>query len=84
MRNIIYISKSLAEEAGATHEGTIWGVPVWIFSDNRDQVLAAAKLPVLELYMMACELLFTLFLAFRPADESYLTPIKIGRKISDV
>jgi hypothetical protein len=78
----LFISKEAALLTGATHEGTICGVPVWMGVQDRETVFACAKFVPLELWLGFCCWAFDVMLAFVPMDTTVEFPIVKGARIA--
>lgn len=82
--DFVYLTERAAIEIGCTHEGSIFGVPAWLYfpePGNRDLVAAAPKVPVLQLVTVLCDMLLNLALFVLPADVYLEAPVEIGRRI---
>jgi hypothetical protein len=77
----LFISKEDAKLTGATHEGTICGVPVWMGVQDRETVFACAKFVPLELWLGFCCWAFDVLLCFVPNDQGVEFPIVQGEAI---
>lgn len=84
MLELIYISKSMALDAGLTHEGTLYGVPAWFDGDEHSEdAMATPKIPLLHLWCLLGDLVFYLACYLMPPDcelVTYTITGKIGAK----
>lgn len=78
----LFISKDEALGVGMTHEGTIFGVPVWMANEGTEVVAACAKFVPFELWLGFCSWLFDALLVFVPSNQELETPIKTKGRIS--
>lgn len=73
---MIYISKKEAIEAGATHHGRLFGVPVWFMGDpNGDEVMAAPKCLLLQPVLWFCDAFVEMLTFGMPNDTFIEIPI---------
>lgn len=80
---MIYINKEAAIAAGATHEGTLFGVPAWFIGDEDDgPVMAVPKFTPFELWCWLADKAFGLAAYFTPSDKILVSPINIKRRIA--
>lgn len=81
MLKYIYVTEAAARSYGLTHEGTVFGLPVWLGDvDNNESVLSLPKVPVLSLYLRVMNLLFDLFCDYVVQDNLQI-PLVVGRSI---
>ena len=81
-RKNLYLTKADAVELGMTHEGTLFGLPVYLGEvDNPEQFLAIPKIPVLVLWTVLCSKLFDFFAMFCHPDTEIVTPVVVGDQL---
>jgi hypothetical protein len=73
----LFVSEEVAVKAGATHDGYLFGVPVWIESNDSDPGLPAmaAKFTPAEWWITVC-----LFVAERLIDAGLIDGIPYYRR----
>lgn len=82
--HLIYLPRRAAIAYGMTHEGTLFGVPAWMSVGSHDnELLAAPKVPVLQLWTLLADSVFELITWFMPADWTIESPIHIRKRIGD-
>lgn len=76
---LLYVSKSIALANGATHEGRLFGVPVWFYDDPMigNEVMAAAKFPVTQLWLWLCDGICELLTYFIDEHQVIELPITV-------
>jgi hypothetical protein len=81
MLKYLYVTEANARLYGLTHEGTVFGLPVWLGDvDNDESVLSLPKVPAMALYLHAMSALYDLFCEYVVQDNLKI-PLVIGRSI---
>ena len=78
---LLYVTEAAARRAGLTHEGTLFGVPAWFGDVSDDSLVAAPKIPILQLWCMLADFLYQSATYFMSEDQYLEAPIRIGRKL---
>jgi hypothetical protein len=78
-RKYLYLTRADALAFGLTHEGTLFGLPVYLGDvTNPDEFLAVPKIPVLVLWTLFCSKAFELMSYFISEDTVVKTPMVLG------
>jgi hypothetical protein len=81
-RKNLWLTKDEAKEAGMTHEGTLYGIPVYLGdTDNPEAFLAVPKIPLLVLWTLFCNSAFEFFAMFCPDSVEIRVPVTFGDKL---
>lgn len=78
---LIYITRSMAKDAGLTHEGTLFGVPAWFGEEDGDIVMATPKVPLLHAWCWLADKFYDLLTYFTPVDQEVRSPTHINNPI---
>ncbi|HEL4296697.1 TPA: hypothetical protein UM674_000626 [Stenotrophomonas maltophilia] len=81
MRQLLYVTRREALDAGMTHSGRLFGVPAWLRVDSDEQVTGTPKVPALHLWCWLIDQLLELPCCLLPQDCALVSPITIGREI---
>lgn len=74
----MWINKETAKELGMTHEGTLYGVDVWMQLGNTQEFHAVAKFIPLAIWLWICEVFYDAAVYFMREDQYLETPMTIG------
>ena len=78
----LYVTEAQALSYGLTHEGTLYGIPVWIGDvDNPESFLAIPKIPALVVWTAFASGAMQFLVEHFRNDESIETPLTVGRDI---
>ena len=78
-RKYLFLTKADALEHGLTHEGTLFGIPVFLGDvTNPESFLAVPKIPILVFWTLLCTKMFEFFASFVSEDIVIKTPIVVG------
>lgn len=81
-RKNFYLTKQDALAAGLTHEGTLYGLPVYLGDiDNPEAFLAVPKIPPLVVWTLFCSYMFEFFALFVSEDVEIRTPMVLGDEL---
>jgi hypothetical protein len=81
-RKYLFITRADALAYGLTHEGTLFGLPVFLGDvDNPTGFLAVPKIPILVVWTLLCTKMFEFFAHFVDEDTVIKTPMVLGDKL---
>lgn len=76
MIELFYINKETALKVGATHEGWLYGVPVWfVGAPYGNELTAAPKVPLLQAWLSFCDVLVEMLTYVMPSDMAIEIPV---------
>jgi len=84
IKDWVYIPRSRAKANGATHEGHLFGVPVWMFSPNEEgdlTIRATPKSRCLVPWMFLCDKAYDLASMFISEQQELVIPLRVGARI---
>lgn len=74
-------SKQEAIDMGFTHEGRLYGVPVYLTEPTENHFFSCAKVEVLIFWIIFCDFLYDLAEQIIPEGKYLETPVKFGNKL---
>ncbi len=77
----MWVSKEVAKHCGMTHEGTLYGVKVFLKLGRDIEFDAVAKFLPATMWIAMCDLLYELTSYCMPADATLVTPMTIGAEL---
>lgn len=77
----MWVSKAAAKKAGMTHEGTLYGVAVYLRLLNKNDFDAVPKLWPSIAWLILCDLAYDFAAWFVPLDAELVTPMTVGKEL---
>lgn len=76
----VYVRRSVTDECGLTHEGTLFGIPAWFTGDDKYTAIGVPKIVPLQYYCILADKSLDLLTYFMPDTWSMETPCTIREK----
>lgn len=77
----MWVTKAAAKNAGMTHEGTLYGIPVYLNILNKNDFNAVPKFWPSILWVLLCDVMYDFAAWFVPLDGEIVTPMTVGKEI---